>query len=571
VPGYRDVVPSVGATPATLGPYTLLRQVGEGGMGVVHLALDPGSRPVAIKVLRPHVAVDTVGRQRLAREVKAMQRVRGKHVAEVLDADVEADLPYLVTRFVPGLGLDEQVAEFGPLGPRAQQLLALGLADALVSVHGAGVVHRDLKPGNVLLVGTVATVIDFGIAQLLDDVRLTTTGFLIGTPGYFAPEVARGVPATPASDIASWAATVAYAATGRPPYGRGPLDVVLGRVARGAYDLSGVPEPLAGLLEDALDLDPGRRPTAEQLRGACAALLESETTAAGHTRLLTAPGSTRIEPTRTEREPVRRDAAARHAPAHARHQPRTWDGQDQAPSPGAGGSTRVTGLPSRGSEDPHHGPGSPEHPDPADEQPVRREPAGAVLLAALLALLAGLLALAPLVGVAALFLVLVVVHVTDAAATMLDRRHAVRGRRRLVDPMLPVLALPVHLVSAALVTPLALLAGGLGALVGGAVGAAVAAATAASTELVGLCAAAGTVLAIAGGPGSRRLRRVPARAAGRLAPGSTTAIALLLAGAATVALLLALGQPATWWPLQPAEARELVPALLRDLVHASRA
>jgi len=530
-------VPSVGATPATLGPYTLLRQVGEGGMGVVHLALDSDKRPVAIKVLRPHVAGDAIGRQRLAREVRAMQRVRGKHVAEVLDADVDADLPYIVTRFVPGLGLDEQVAEFGPLGPRAQQLLALGLADALVSVHGAGVVHRDLKPGNVLLVGTLPTVIDFGIAQLLDDARLTTTGFLIGTPGYFAPEVARGVQATPASDIASWAATVAYAATGRPPYGRGPLDVVLGRVAQGAYDLSGVPAPLAGLLEDALDLDPQRRPTAEQLRSACAELVDRESARAGHTRLLT-----RAEPTRTDP----------HRPAR-------------------GGSTRVAEVSQHERNDLRAGgSGLDVPPEGVDEQlPVRRERAGALLLAGLLALLAGLLAVAPLVGVAALALVLVVVHVTDAAAMMLERRQAVRGRRRLVDPMLPVLALPVHLVSAALVTPLALLAGGLGALVGAAVGAGVATVTSASTELVGLCAAAGAVLAVAAGPGSRRLRRVPARAAGRLAPGSATVIALLFAGAATVALLLALGQPAAWWPLQPEEARELVPELLRDLLPSS--
>lgn len=167
-----------------LGPYRLLRRLGEGGMGVVHLALDSQGRQVAIKVLRSEVAGDDLARRRLAREVETMRRVRHHNIAEVLDADVTGSRPYIVTRYVPGMPLDDTVKRDGPLEPLALLRVAHGVAEALAAVHAAGVIHRDLKPGNVLLLDGEPVLIDFGIAQAVDSTRLTQTGMFIGTPGY---------------------------------------------------------------------------------------------------------------------------------------------------------------------------------------------------------------------------------------------------------------------------------------------------------------------------------------------------------------------------------------------------
>ncbi|MFC7732522.1 serine/threonine-protein kinase [Actinomadura keratinilytica] len=175
-----------------IGHYRILQTLGEGGMGVVYLAADPEGRKVAIKVLRPAVAGDATARRRLAREVDSMRRVHSPHVAEILDADVTAEQPYIVTQYVPGRTLEEAVEAEGPRQGRALQRLAVGLASALSAIHGAGIVHRDLKPGNVMLVDDEPIVIDFGIAQAADATRLTATGMVIGTPGYLAPEIIEG-------------------------------------------------------------------------------------------------------------------------------------------------------------------------------------------------------------------------------------------------------------------------------------------------------------------------------------------------------------------------------------------
>ena len=175
-----------------LGPYRLIRRLGEGGMGVVHLAVDPQGRQVAVKVLRSEVAGDDVARRRLSREVETMRRVRSRYIAEVLDADVTGSRPYIVTRYVPGRPLDEVVKQDGPLGADALVRVAYGVAEALVAVHAAGVIHRDLKPGNVLMMDGDPVLIDFGIAQAVDATRLTQTGMFIGTPGYLAPEIIEG-------------------------------------------------------------------------------------------------------------------------------------------------------------------------------------------------------------------------------------------------------------------------------------------------------------------------------------------------------------------------------------------
>ncbi|GAB7193394.1 serine/threonine-protein kinase [Kineococcus sp. NUM-3379] len=244
----------------TLGEHRLLHVIGEGGMGIVYLALDAAQRAVALKVLKPHIAGDPHARQRLGREVSTLERVRSPHVAEVLGADVSGQWPYLVTRYVPGRPLDAAVAADGPLTGRCLHELGHGLSEALAAIHAAGVVHRDLKPGNVLLLDGRPVVIDFGIAHVADDVRLTTTGLVMGTPGYLSPEVVGGGAVSAATDWWGWAATVAYAATGRPPFGRGPMEVVLDRVRRGDTDLAGLPPELQRLLSGALAVNPSHRP-----------------------------------------------------------------------------------------------------------------------------------------------------------------------------------------------------------------------------------------------------------------------------------------------------------------------
>jgi serine/threonine protein kinase len=248
-----------------LGPYRLVQQLGEGGMGVVHLALDRQGRAVAIKVLRPHVAHDPDARARLAREVETLEIVRHPNVAPVLDADLDGPRPYLVTKYVPGPPLDDYVAEHGPLDGDDLTRLAEGLAGALDAIHAAGVIHRDLKPGNVLVVDGEPVLIDFGIAHAVDDIRLTMTGLVMGTPGYLAPEIVEGAEVSEATDWWGWAATLAFAATGQPPFGRGPMEAVLARVARGESDLRGTDPELRPLLRAALDPHPDNRPSSTEV------------------------------------------------------------------------------------------------------------------------------------------------------------------------------------------------------------------------------------------------------------------------------------------------------------------
>jgi Protein kinase domain len=259
-------------TPGRLGPYRLLDRIGEGGMGVVYLARDPEQRSVAVKILRPAVAGDPNARRRLAREVETMRRVRSPFVAEVLDTDVTSETPYIVTRYVPGRTLDEVVTQDGPLSGARLIRLAAGLADALAAIPAAGVVHRDLKPGNVMLMNGTPVVIDFGIAQALDSTRLTMTGMFMGTPGYLSPEVIEGQPSTSFSDVHAWGATVAFAATGRPPFGTGSYETIFYRIVNGKPDLTGVAAPIGELLAAALRRDPAQRPAAIQLRSRAAAL-----------------------------------------------------------------------------------------------------------------------------------------------------------------------------------------------------------------------------------------------------------------------------------------------------------
>src|ERR687884_1190032 len=235
----------------TIGPYRPVQRIGEGGMGVVHLALDQQGRAVALKVLRDHVCADPEARARLRREVESLRRVRSPHVAEVLAADLDGDRPYLATRFIPGPTLEQHVRAEGPLPVADVVRVGVVLAEALGAIHAARVVHRDLKPANVLLLHGDPVLVDFGIAQLTDETRITRTGLVMGTPGYLSPEVVGGWPLTPATDWWGWGATLAFAASGRSPFGSGPVEIVLDRVRRGHPDLPGGHPPLARVLSGA--------------------------------------------------------------------------------------------------------------------------------------------------------------------------------------------------------------------------------------------------------------------------------------------------------------------------------
>jgi predicted Ser/Thr protein kinase len=249
-----------------VGGYELLTRLGEGGMGVVHLARKPGGERVALKVLRPHIVGDDEARQRLAREVNSLSRITSRRVAEIVDADPWGDIPFVATRYVPGLSLHDHVHQEGPITGTDLVWAASCLAEALAAVHAVGVLHRDIKPSNVLMEGRTPILIDFGLARVADDPKLTHTGWLLGTPGYLAPEILYGDDATAASDVHSWAATVAFAGTGRPPFGRGPSVAVMDRVRRGEHDLSGLDPVLRPAIEEALDPDPARRPSLPELR-----------------------------------------------------------------------------------------------------------------------------------------------------------------------------------------------------------------------------------------------------------------------------------------------------------------
>jgi hypothetical protein len=236
-------------------------------MGVVYRGVDGAGHEVAVKVLRPEIADDAGFRRRLLREVETMRRIRSRYVARIVDADLDAERPYIVTQYVAGHPLDDTVRATGPLTGPLLVKVAAGLAEALIAVHAAGIVHRDLKPNNVMLMNGEPMVIDFGIAHAADSTRLTQTGMIIGTPGYLAPEILDGADPGPPVDIYAWAATVAFAATGRSPFGTGSLEAILSRVVRGRPDLTDVPPEIGGGLQAALARDPRERPTAEQLTG----------------------------------------------------------------------------------------------------------------------------------------------------------------------------------------------------------------------------------------------------------------------------------------------------------------
>ncbi|QKW32709.1 serine/threonine protein kinase [Actinomadura sp. NAK00032] len=244
--------------PRRVGPYRLEGRLGGGGMGLVFLGRSQGGRPVAIKVVRPELADDAGFRRRFTNEVEAARRVGGFYTAQVVDADTMAHPPWLATAFIPGLSLEQAVRGHGPLPDDALSALGAGLAEGLAAIHDAGLVHRDLKPGNIILAADGPRVIDFGIARALDDAHTSTVA--LGTPGYMSPEQARGLEVGPPSDVFALGAVLTFAATERGPFGTGPAGTIVYRIVHESPDLARLPSHLTGLISDCLAKDPGRRP-----------------------------------------------------------------------------------------------------------------------------------------------------------------------------------------------------------------------------------------------------------------------------------------------------------------------
>ncbi|MGM9445536.1 protein kinase domain-containing protein [Streptomyces murinus] len=251
--------------PRVVGSFRLHRRLGAGGMGVVYLGSDKKGQRVALKVIRPDLAEDQEFRSRFAREVSAARRIRGGCTARLVAADLEADRPWFATQYVPGPSLHDRVADEGALLAADAAAIGAALSEGLVAVHEAGVVHRDLKPSNILLSPKGPRIIDFGIAWSTGASTLTHVGTAVGSPGFLAPEQVRGAAVTPATDVFSLGATLAYASTGDSPFGHGSSEVMLYRVVHEEPHLHGVPDALAPLIRACLAKNPEDRPSTLQL------------------------------------------------------------------------------------------------------------------------------------------------------------------------------------------------------------------------------------------------------------------------------------------------------------------
>ncbi|MEU3749547.1 MULTISPECIES: protein kinase domain-containing protein [Streptomyces] len=258
--------PLLPSDPSTIAGYRLLGRLGAGGMGVVYLGRTGNGELAAVKVTHADQADQPDFRARFRREVEAARRVSSPWAVPVTGADPDAPEPWMATAFVPGPSLGEAVAAHGPLPERSVRLLGWSVARALAAVHAAGLVHRDVKPGNVLLAVDGPRLIDFGIARATGETALTATDMVVGTPGFLAPEQAeaRTDAIGPPADVFALGCLLAYAATGRPPFGTGAVDALMYRTVHDEPDLTGVPDGLLGLVRACLAKDPAARPTAAE-------------------------------------------------------------------------------------------------------------------------------------------------------------------------------------------------------------------------------------------------------------------------------------------------------------------
>ncbi|WP_454860236.1 serine/threonine-protein kinase [Promicromonospora soli] len=477
-----SIAPSNGgpAAGSKLGGYTVVREIGSGAMGAVYRAEDDGGHPVALKMLHRHLD-DPAARERLRREAAALQGLRHPAVARVLDAELEGPDAFIVTELVEGPTLEEEIDERGPLDPRDLFELADQLADALEAVHGTGVVHRDLTPSNVLIARTGPVLIDFGLAQGPGDVRATRTGFVMGTPGYLAPELLDGAEPGPDTDWWSWAAVLAFSGTGRAPFGVRPTELVLRRSRQGQADLDGLPPRAERALSAALRAVPAERwgpnEVARALKAESEAFVAESAGEGGSTtavldaadmpadaRTAETPadlGSTRVMPQGLlpHRRPVSEAAggagvgaaAGAAAAAGAKHRARRDAGgvtdlaaASAAPAAGQGKGRSVTGRaigaprPAPPSVDPAF---APEQTGPAHVTGYR-----GLLLATGLTLVA-LAATLPGTAVAVLVALMIVARLVGIAVDEFRSRRARRGPSR-ADALVATLLSPWHLVRA---------------------------------------------------------------------------------------------------------------------------
>ncbi|WP_285731504.1 protein kinase [Nocardiopsis sp. ATB16-24] len=261
MPGPESLQPS---DPSAFGEYSVTGRLGKGGQGIVYLAENADGEKFAIKVLNDQWSRDTDLRKRFEKEVRAAQKVASFCTAAVIEAQLDSDPPYVVSEFVPGKDLQETIAKGSTQKGSTLQRLAVSTATALVAIHKAGIVHRDFKPGNVLLGPDGPRVIDFGIARV-DDGTATMTNSIVGTPSYMAPEQIEGRGITDKCDIFAWGCVIAFASTGRAPFGSDTVPAVVHRVVSAPPDLTGMDEALRPIVEECLDKDPDKRPNAQTL------------------------------------------------------------------------------------------------------------------------------------------------------------------------------------------------------------------------------------------------------------------------------------------------------------------
>ncbi|MEW1636927.1 protein kinase [Streptomyces sp. NPDC093801] len=367
--------------PRWVGPYRLEGRLGEGGMGQVFLGTSPGGRRVAVKLIHPELAGTPHFRERFAREVEAARQVGGFHTAQVVDADPTAESPWLVTAFIPGPTLHRAVAEHGPLDPAAALRLGAGLAEGLAAIHRCGLVHRDLKPGNVIVAEDGPRIIDFGIARAVDASSLTATGSVIGTYAYMSPEQIRADRAGPAGDVFALGCVLAFAATGRGPFDAPSLPAVVQRILDEPPALDGTDGELRAVLTDCLAKDPADRPAVEGLpaRFAAAAAGAARVPAPAHE-----PTAAAAPPGRTPHPPTERARAT--GPGQAvTPEPAAVPGPGPDPGSLAAAATRThapTPAPATPEPAAVPGPGSPRPGRPATPAtgPARRGPSRRALL-----------------------------------------------------------------------------------------------------------------------------------------------------------------------------------------------
>lgn len=563
-----------------IGGYRVLGPLGQGGMGAVYRAVDGDGAVVALKLLHPHLGADPDARERLRREVAHLQKVRHPAVARVLDAEIESTEAFIVTELVDGEDLAARVRTRGPLPPAELADLAEQLAGALQVVHRAGVLHRDMTPGNVLVTDRGPVLIDFGIAQAAEDSRVTSTGLVVGTPGYLSPELLEGGAPSEAGDWWGWAALLAYAATGRAPFGGPPTPAVLARARAGEVDLAGLDRRTAAALRSALAVDPWRRATPESVVTELRRAAEGDTDPDGDVPLTTVmPDGPQTQVVasdgRTQALPVSAAAAVPGAPATGAADDAAgyagYDAYDDETS-GDPADDGTYDEEDDGTYDDEAEDGTYDADDEVAEVPPVPEPRrriGTVL--ALGALLTAVGATRPGVALLVAVVIAVVVRSVGLDVGAVLSRRARRGEGR-GDVARGVVGWPWYLLRAALgVLPAALVAASIIVVVGGVgwwlldSGRFVLAAPAAGERageldgnavwvtpvLLAVAVLAG-LLTLWFGPMSRSTR-VGARWALRaVAPGragAATLTVLALAAAAALVTLVVLGEGTVWWPL----------------------